>query len=313
MMKTSWFGLGCLIFLVAAPCFGADIGMITLVDGKPKVLRGTAWFNLSEGVRVRDGDTLDVPDKGQLQLELTDGGAVSVVGPGALYAASLTPRDAKQASLAELFLTRGWLKLDTKPPGARVRIRTPLGTVMASDATAVMHLTGDAIEMFVETGSVKMTEATKPDAAGSETKAGGYAARAAGKPVESAARAPSVFVATMPRDFMDEVRFRPGGSGSGPRRDVSRGATVVDRSVPCGFHEALRAEACGPCVPHRGGGQQQGSTGMECRGCQAESRAGSSFSSAAAERDGKGKGKTKSARKNMALAVGNPAQIAKPP
>ena len=136
MMKTSWFRLGCLIFLVAAPCFGADIGMITLVDGKPKVLRGTAWFNLSEGVRVRDGDTLDVPDKGQLQLELTDGGAVSVVGPGALYAASLTPRDAKQASLAELFLTRGWLKLDTKPPGARVRIRTPLGTVMASDAAA---------------------------------------------------------------------------------------------------------------------------------------------------------------------------------
>ena len=100
-MKTSWFGLGCLIFLVAAPCFGADIGMVTLVDGKPKVLHGTAWFNLSEGVRVRDGDTLDVPDKGQLQLELTDGGAVSVVGPGALYAASLTPRDAKQASLAE--------------------------------------------------------------------------------------------------------------------------------------------------------------------------------------------------------------------
>src|SRR3989440_10346712 len=205
MMKTSWFGLGCLIFLVAAPCFGADIGMITLVDGRPKVLRGTAWFNLSEGVRVRDGDTLDVPDKGQLQLELTDGGAVSVVGPGALYAASLTPRDAKQASLAELFLTRGWLKLDTKPPGARVRIRTPLGTVMASDAAAVMHLTGDAIEMFVETGPVKMTEATKPDAAGSETKAGGYAARAAGKAVESAARAPSVVFATMPRDFMDPL------------------------------------------------------------------------------------------------------------
>jgi len=60
MMKTSWFRLGCLIFLVAAPCFGADIGMVTLVDGRPKVLRGTAWFNLSEGVRVRDGDTLDV-------------------------------------------------------------------------------------------------------------------------------------------------------------------------------------------------------------------------------------------------------------
>ena len=137
-----------------------------------------------------------------------------------------SPRDAKQVSLAELFLTRGWLKLDTKPPGARVRIRTPLGTVMASDAAAVMHLTGDAIEMFVETGSVKMTEATKPDAAGSETKAGGYAARAAGKPVESAARAPSVFVATMPRDFMDPLprrasKFASARADPAPDRDAT--------------------------------------------------------------------------------------------
>lgn len=226
MMKTSWFGLGCLTFLVAAPCLGVDIGMVTLVDGKPKVLRGTAWFSLSEGVRVRDGDTLDVPDKGQLQLELPDGGAVSVIGPGALYAASLTPRDAKQPALAELYLTRGWLKLDTKPPGARLRIRTPLGTVTTSDAAAVVHLTGDAIEMFVETGSVKMTEATKPDASGSETKAGGYAARAAGKPVESAARAPSAFVATMPRDFMDPLptrasKFAAARADPAPDRDAT--------------------------------------------------------------------------------------------
>jgi len=208
MMKTSWFRLGCLIFLVAAPCLGADVGMITLVDGKPKLLRGTAWFSLSEGVRIRDGDTLDLPDKSQLQLELIDGGAVSVIGPAALYAVSLTPRDAKQAAMAELFLTRGWLKLDTKPPGARLRIRTPLSTVTASDAAAVMHLTGDAVEAFVETGAVRMADAAKPDGSGSETKAGGFAARAAGKPIDSAARAPSTFVAAMPRDFMDPLPMR---------------------------------------------------------------------------------------------------------
>src|SRR4030088_1846696 len=92
MMQNSWFALAFLIFFVAAPCRGAEVGMVTLVDGKPKILRGSAWFTLSEGVRVRDGDTLDVPDKGQLQLELTDGGAVSVSGPGALYAASFTSR-----------------------------------------------------------------------------------------------------------------------------------------------------------------------------------------------------------------------------
>ncbi len=61
--------------------------------------------------------------RGQLQIELTDGGAVSVIGPGALYAASLTPRDGKTPPLAELYLPRGWLKLDVKAPGMRLRIR----------------------------------------------------------------------------------------------------------------------------------------------------------------------------------------------
>jgi hypothetical protein len=227
-MKTSWFALGSLIFLVAAPCpaAAADFGMITLVDGKPKVLRGTAWFNLSEGVRVRDGDTLDVPDKGQLQIELTDGGTVSVVGPGALYAASFAPRDGKQVAAAELFLTRGWLKLDTKPPGARVRIRTPMNTVTASDGAAVVHVTGDAVEMFVETGAVRMGDAGKPDGAGSETKGGGFIARANGKPVETSTRAPAPFIGAMPRDFMDPLpkratKFASARPDPAPDRDAT--------------------------------------------------------------------------------------------
>jgi len=229
MMKTSWFVLGCLSFLVAAPCPGADIGMVTLVDGKPRVLRGTSWFNLSEGVRVRDGDTLDVPDKSQLQLELTDGGAVSVIGPGALYAASLTPREGKQSAQAELFLTRGWLKLDTKPPGARMKIRTPLSMATTSDAAAVMHVTGDTVEMFVETGAVKLTEAAKPDAAGTETKGGAFTTRATGKPVESAVRAPTAFVAAMPRDFMDPLPKRaPKFASARPDPAPDRDATFAE-------------------------------------------------------------------------------------
>src|SRR5436190_15053950 len=174
MKKPSWFCHGCLIFFFAAPCIAGELGLVTLIDGKPKILRGTAWFSLSEGVRIRDGDALDVPDKAQLQLELTDGGAISVVGPGALYVASFALRDARQAALAELFLTRGWLKLDAKPPGARVRIRTPVGMVTASDAAAVVHVSADATEVFVETGAVKIGEVGKADASANEAKAGSY-------------------------------------------------------------------------------------------------------------------------------------------
>jgi hypothetical protein len=208
---------------------GAEIGMVTLVDGKPRVLRGIAWFSLSEGVRIRDGDTIDVPEKGQLQIEFNDGGAVSVIGPGALYAASLTPREGKLPPLAELFLTRGWLKLDAKAPGVRMRIRTPVSTAMASDAAAVMHVTPDTVEIFVETGSVKLTDAAKPDAAGVETKGGGFTTRAAGKPPEAAARAPSAFVGAMPRDFMDPLPKRaPKFASARPDPAPDRDATFAE-------------------------------------------------------------------------------------
>jgi hypothetical protein len=71
-----------------------------------------------------------------------------------------------------------------------------------------------------------MPAAAKPDASGSETKGGGYAARVAGKPVESAARAPSAFVATMPRDFMDPLpkrasKFASARADPAPDRDAT--------------------------------------------------------------------------------------------
>jgi hypothetical protein len=226
MTKSFWLLLACLFFLVAVPCMGAEIGMITLVDGKPKVLRGTAWFGLSEGVRIRDGDTIDVPDKSQFQLELTDGGAVSLIGPGALYAASLAPREGKLPPLVELFLTRGWLKLDAKAPGVRMRIRTPTNTATASDAAAVMHVTSDTVEMFVETGAVKLSDAAKSDATGTEIKGGGFISRGPGKPAEAAPRAPSAFVGAMPRDFMDPLprrasKFASARPDPAPDRDAT--------------------------------------------------------------------------------------------
>ena len=88
------------------PCFGADVGTVTLLDGKPRLLRGTAWFTLVEGVRIRDSDVIDVPEKAQLQLEMTDGGALSLIGPGALYVRFLTSGDAKQRALAEFWVTQ---------------------------------------------------------------------------------------------------------------------------------------------------------------------------------------------------------------
>jgi len=228
-MKRSLTWLAGFLFLIAVPCFGAETGAVTLLFGQPKLLRGTTWFNLKEGVRLRDGDVIDLPASGQLQIEFADGGAVGIIGPGALYIIAASARDAKQPGSTEFQLTRGWLKFATKPPGPRLRVRTPLGTIATSEAVAVVHA-GDGFEAFVETGAVRLSDVGKIELTGGEIKAGGFASRSAGKPLTTERRPPATFVAALPRDFMDPL----------PVRAARFAATKVD---PVADHEATFAEA----------------------------------------------------------------------
>ncbi len=207
-MKTIWLWLGCLWLVSATPCPAADVGTVTLLDGKPRLLRGTTWFALVEGVRIRDSDVIDVPDKALMQLETADGSALSLIGPGSLYSVAMSPGDAKQRPSAEFWLTRGWLKLDSKASATRLRIRSAQGSIQPSGAAAVLRLTGDSLDVFVETGVARVLEPGKPESAGIDVKAGGFVSRGAGKPFASAERAPSAFVAALPRDFMDALPLR---------------------------------------------------------------------------------------------------------
>jgi hypothetical protein len=217
-MKKIWFWFGCTSLvagLVAAmPCLAADVGIVTLLDGKPRLLRGTAWFSLVEGVRIRDTDVIDVPEKAQIQLEMMDGGALSVIGPGAIYAVSMIAGDAKQRPAAEFWISKGWLKLDTKATTTRLRMRSGLGSVLTADAAAVIRLTGDTLDVFVETGSARVVEPGKGDSGGVDVKGGGFASRGAGKSLVAAERAPATFVGALPRDFMDALPLRASRFGT---------------------------------------------------------------------------------------------------
>jgi len=228
-MKRLLTWLAGFLFLIAVPCFGGETGAVTLLFGQPKLLRGTTWFNLKEGVRLRDGDVIDLPASGQLQIEFADGGAVGIIGPGALYIIAASAGDAKQPGSTEFQLTRGWLKFATKPPGPRLRVRAPLGTIATSEAVAVVHA-GDGFEAFVETGAVRLSDVGKIELTGGEIKAGGFASRSAGKPLTTERRPPATFVAALPRDFMDPL----------PVRAARFASTKVD---PVADHEATFAEA----------------------------------------------------------------------
>jgi hypothetical protein len=202
-MIAKWFFVGCCAFLASTRCFGADVGIITLIDGKPRMLRGTGWFNIVEGVRVREGDVVEAPEKTQFQVEMTEGGALSVIGPGALYVVAVAPGDNKSRALADFWVTRGWLKFDTKAPGARLRIRSGPGAVTAAEGAAVVHIGSDTFEVFVETGSARVA-----DGPAGEIKAVSYTGRTAGRPFVSGERPPATFISALPRDFMDPLPLR---------------------------------------------------------------------------------------------------------
>lgn len=224
-MKTTRLAGFCLFF-AAAVCYGADIGLVTIVDGGARVLRGPTWYKLVEGARVQDGDLVDAADRAQIQVELSSGPVVNFAGPAGLLAVSAGTREGKPAP-AEVYLPRGWLKLAVRQGSAPLRVRTASGTFAASDAVAVVHADADAIEIFVETGSGKLYDPGKgaADGAAHDVKSGDFALRATDRPFATAGAAPQKFISAMPRHFRDPLPARAA------QYQVARVQLVADRPI----------------------------------------------------------------------------------
>jgi hypothetical protein len=225
-MKTTWLS-GCCFFLASALCYGADVGVVTILDGNARVLRGVSWYRLVEGARVQDGDIIDAEDRAQVQVELVAGPIVNFAGPAEVLAAGAGSREGKQPAPAEMYLTHGWLKLAVKAPGVALRVRSAAGTIAASDAIAVMHAEAEAVETFVESGSAKLIEPGKAgtDGTAHEVKGGDFAIRATDRPFATAGAAPQKFVAAMPRHFRDPLPARAA------QYQVARVQLVADRPI----------------------------------------------------------------------------------
>ena len=206
-MKAAWFFGSCLSF-VCALCYGADAGIVTVVDGSARLLRGATWYKVVEGVRVQDGDVIEGSDRAQAQIELTSGNNANIVGPASLYVISAAAREGKQP--ADLYMPQGWVKLAAKSPAPPLKLRSPLGTVDTGNAVAVVRVAANSFEVFVESGSARVSETgrTGADAAPREVRGGDFAGRTAERPLAVGGGAPQPFVIAMPRHFMDTLPSR---------------------------------------------------------------------------------------------------------
>jgi len=202
-MKGPAILLGCLALLSAAPCHAAETGVVTVLDGSVRLLRGATWYKLVEGARVQDGDVIEAAERAQVQLEVSTGDILNAAGPASLLLAG------KQQGAAEFYLPQGWLKLIAKPPGPALRLRTPVGTVEGSDAVAAVRASASALEVFVESGTAHVNEPGRSGQAGGiEARGGDFVGRGTDKPFTVAGVAPQAFVSALPRYFMSSLPAR---------------------------------------------------------------------------------------------------------
>jgi len=195
--------LGCLILLSVRLCYAAEAGVVTVLDGSVRLLRGAIWYKLVEGARVQNGDVIEAAERAQVQIEVSTGDVLNAAGPASLLLTSL-PREGKQP--AELYMPQGWLKLAVKPPGAPLRVRTPLGVLDGGNAVAVVRTAPNALDIFVESGNARISGGG--EAGSVEARGGDFVSRTSDRPFAVAGVAPQTFVTTLPRYFMSSLPSR---------------------------------------------------------------------------------------------------------
>jgi len=172
------------------------------------MLRDTTWYKLVPGTRFQEGDILVAAGTGQIQVELFAGGTFNLGAPATLFAAAVPITGDKLTGLVDLSLTEGWLKLAANAPAAGYRVQLDPASVDAKEAVVVMHSTPGAMEVFVESGGVRLGDSGtgKPkSAAATDLKAGDYASQSAERPLRIEPRAPPTFVAALPRHMIDAL------------------------------------------------------------------------------------------------------------
>lgn len=211
-MRTSRASAVAAACLAAAfACAGAELpAPLTLLEGQAAVLRGTARFALTEGVRLQSGDIVEVGVKGLAQFEFADGLVLSL-GPGArFYAAALAARAAKPGGVSELYLMRGWAKFATPKSAAPLRLTTPVFGIAAVEAVAVAQI-GDAEgAIFVESGEARIAEGfvKATPASPIRVRGGEFFARRSESRGSNQPRPPPAFVSALPRGYMDNLPAR---------------------------------------------------------------------------------------------------------
>ncbi|RZL91123.1 MAG: hypothetical protein EOP82_13660 [Variovorax sp.] len=175
--------------------------VVGIVEGGATLIRQTTRYALAEGVGLNEQDIIETAPGAFVQIELPGG---VLVGIGESTRLMLRPRVGKGLTAPPLYLLQGWLKTSTS--GA-FGYASPAFEIATQAANTVVSTTGAQYEVFVESGSAKLTLRDGPQTT-SQLASGDFAQRREGATPTVARRAAPEFLAKVPRQFRDRLPAR---------------------------------------------------------------------------------------------------------
>lgn len=187
--------------LASSMAAAQSVPLVGIVEGSATLIRQTTRYALAEGVALNDQDIIETAPGAFVQVELPAG---VLVGVGESTRLMLRPRVAKGLSATPLYLLEGWLKTTAGGPFAYA---SPGFDIATQGASTVVHATGTQYEVFLESGTAKLT--SRGSGQGTLQLAGGdFAQRREGAMPTVARRAAPEFLAKVPRQFRDRLPAR---------------------------------------------------------------------------------------------------------
>jgi hypothetical protein len=190
------------VLLLSFSALAQDIGTVTLLDQKLRIIRGTTVLQGAEGVRLRQGDIIETAEAGFAQLEFR-GGTIVALGPSSRL---FLFRHGSNG--AELVLLSGWLKGESS--ASTSRYDSPLLSVSTVNGAVLLHVDSGGAEIFIESGTPEIDEVSHDGNLSHPTraKAGQFFTRRVGKDVAVTARPSPGFLQGMPIPFRDTLPSR---------------------------------------------------------------------------------------------------------
>lgn len=182
------------------------VATVTLAEGTAVLIDGAHGYLPAAGVRLRHADIIQTGPKALVQVEIGDGGMMEL-GPQTRFLADLPYRRGEEPAIGPHYLLTGWVKLTVpkRAAGPPHRINTPFFDLVTNTGIAVLQVTTDGGQVFIESGEGLVLEPSGHTATRVAIRAGRTFTRKAGQKGALADRPAAAFIKAMPPEFRDTL------------------------------------------------------------------------------------------------------------